>query len=581
MDQSWFEMSDVRHVQRDPWITLRRSEVVHGDQGTVGATEEFVGVSTLAVKNARPALVEEWGWDDLGLDPHRSGFSHGSYVPAEIRKDCHGRYVGLNLVLNQFFDGEAQDEWHLAPDLVIALELVRDGDSWFRPKEGWIEVVRLRRSSDGVCSIEIRAEFLSDYLVARGLSLYLSSYLSREEVFKAPPSFWPTGEVSSQSGRDTFEGWVIKEQGGPFAGALVTHVGRTDLDSGDPVPMLGDPEDDDVVVRTGIVPTTGPITYLVRGELWRTEWFDPGRLSIRVRGDSDRDSVSFAVDASGRRMSGDDLRAAGLQWLWFEPEVINHLVRGRRGAGLTWYTRETGRVGATATNRVHFGTNPDGKVVVLAKDIGNLPRWEQRIWGAHNIVPVGGMAQELAASQVKAVPARTSAPEGRIALAIEKIFKEFQTRFGEQLLRDHHSSAELLIRVHRFRAVDQGALFALAKDTDHLFNERLQLPSLHKVAPPPSGKKLGTLKSLEAVLATIINEADARTLMSPLFGIYDLRIADAHLASSTPGSAYMNAKIDVSAPPVVQGLQMLESFVTTLEKIGDVLAKPAAPAVQA
>lgn len=233
-------------------------------------------------------------------------------------------------------------------------------------------------------------------------------------------------------------------------------------------------------------------------------------------------------------------------------------------------------------NRVHFGTNPDGKVVVLAKDIGNLPRWEQRIWGAHNIVPVGGMAQELAASQVMAVPARTSAPEGRIAFAIEKVFTAFQTRFGEQLLRDHHSSADLLSRVHRFRAVDQVALFALAKDADHLFNERLQVSSLHKVAPPPPAKKnLGTLKSLEAVLATIITEAEARTLMSPLFGIYDLRIADAHLASSTLGPAYINAKIDVSAPPVVQGLQMLESFVATLEKIEEVLAKPAAPAVQA
>jgi len=60
-------------------------------------------------------------------------------------------------------------------------------------------------------------------------------------------------------------------------------------------------------------------------------------------------------------------------------------------------------------------------------------------------------------------------------------------------------------------------------------------------------------------------------MMAPLFGIYDLRLADAHLGSSLVDSGKARAGIDDTAPAAMQGRQLLRSFVDTLQQITAVL----------
>jgi hypothetical protein len=56
-------------------------------------------------------------------------------------------------------------------------------------------------------------------------------------------------------------------------------------------------------------------------------------------------------------------------------------------------------------------------------------------------------------------------------------------------------------------------------------------------------------------------------MMSPLFGIYDLRLADAHLGSSLVPSGLKRVGVDDRDPPAMQGRQLLESFIDTLRAI--------------
>ncbi|PNB03539.1 hypothetical protein C1Y01_30575, partial [Pseudomonas sp. FW306-02-H05-BA] len=73
--------------------------------------------------------------------------------------------IGVNLVIDQYLEDEHLHIWHLHPDLIVALKLLREGDSWFRPSEGWAEVARLKRDHhERPVLLEIRAEFLVDYL---------------------------------------------------------------------------------------------------------------------------------------------------------------------------------------------------------------------------------------------------------------------------------------------------------------------------------------------------------------------------------------------------------------------------------
>lgn len=61
-------------------------------------------------------------------------------------------------------------------------------------------------------------------------------------------------------------------------------------------------------------------------------------------------------------------------------------------------------------------------------------------------------------------------------------------------------------------------------------------------------------------------------MMAPLFGIYDLRLADAHLGSSLVASGKARAGINDAEPATMQCRRLLQSFVDTLRLITEVLA---------
>lgn len=85
-------------------------------------------------------------------------------------------------------------------------------------------------------------------------------------------------------------------------------------------------------------------------------------------------------------------------------------------------------------------------------------------------------------------------------------------------------SLELVERIHRFRATDDKGLYALARDVAKLTADRIDEKQLQTVVAPPKGTTWRSLKSLE--------KAHASKTMGPLFGIYELRRADAHLSSA-------------------------------------------------
>ena len=151
LDRRWFEMSDVRSLSRGTAsIPLRWSErSTHSIDGV--EVEEFVGIGTLAAKSAREAQVEKLGFGNgLGLDAHRSEADEKRYVPADIVVSWgSGVVLGTPLVLVQDVEGFDKMIWSLHQDLVIALGLVREGDVWRRPPEGWADVARLGRDGEG------------------------------------------------------------------------------------------------------------------------------------------------------------------------------------------------------------------------------------------------------------------------------------------------------------------------------------------------------------------------------------------------------------------------------------------------
>lgn len=577
MEQSWFEMADVlrRKLNTAVWIPLRAAQKQSvGDFQTLGYREEFFGAGSIAIPLDKRVGAETLGWNDIGLRyTHRGGMDGDRYVAADVFDGYGSNLNAVALVLAQDGNGEDPPEWHLHQDFAITLRLKREGDAWLAPEEDYMEVARLKRNAEGLpILLDVRAEHLKDYLCARGMGLYISSYRNREEVVSdANHINWAEDLIRQTSGADRWEGrrFEITEGGGVFGSSVaVMQIGRTGIDIKEDVPTIS-PSDENITSKSWTFEHKGAKLIRIQGELWRNEWVDPADKSPRVRRDKLTSSVFFVTDAKGTRCAADRLEATG-GWLWFRPEVMM-AISNRRGGALRWYTRDTGGVKSSPRSYVHFGVNALGRVNVYAEDIGFLSEWEQQIWAGFNIGPEGGVSEELLAAQAAGEPANTQAPEKYLPKVFDPLNETAVRKIGFRLFREHSDFEALVGCTHRFRAMDQTGLFALAKDLARLTADSIDAAAIQKIVAPQKGEKWGSLKSFEKLLAAPMGSEKARDLFTPLVGIYELRHADAHLAGSDIDEAFSMVRVDRTEPFVFQGYQLLDSCVSSLWAILDAL----------
>lgn len=580
MNQDWFEMSDIRRrkLKSSVWIPLRAVQELqkNGRYGFLGYKKEFFGTGTVAVPIDQKDAASKLGWEDIGIKHNHSGFyDDGKYIAADVYEDYKGKFIGVNLVLDQHLNNVEVSEWHLHQDFVVTLGLKREKDVWVCPNEGYIQVARLYRGKNGQPTlIEVRAEHLKDYLCARNLGLYTTSYYSRDEVTdNASFIVWKNRSGEDKTRTDHWKGRVmeIHEGGHPFGEKVaVLHVSRTDVDESDDIPDISSiPTDQNIQSSSWEKSFEGRKLFMVMGNLWRNEWIEPAKVSHRIKRDAHPPSTFFVVDEQGNKEAKDTLIAGG-KWLWFKPEVIMSLVH-RRGGSLEWYTRDTGSVSCCPDCTVSFGINRLGLVNVYSKDVALLPEWQQQIWVGHNVGSEGGVSEELLASQVRAKPARTQAPEEFLKKGIERINLLSQKQLNISIFRDHEILRELFKKTHRFRAVDKAGLYALAKDVARLTADNIDTAAIKNILNPPKDEKWGSLKTLENLLAAKIGSDYARSILSAIVGAYELRHADAHLPSSQLDEALTLLKVDNSLPTIFQGYQLLDACVSSIHGVVKVL----------
>jgi hypothetical protein len=574
MEQKWFEMAEIRKRRFDSavWIPLRACQKRKtGKWGHLGYTSEFFGAGSLAVPLRKRDAAERLGWMDLGLaHDHCGGTGRGRYLAADEYEDKHLRGA-VRLVLSQRGNSAEPETWHIHPDFVITLGLKREENVWVAIDEDYIEVVRLKMGEDNRPRLlEVRAEHLKDYLCARRMALRMSWYRERQEVVEVEPEFkWPEPD-STYMGGERWEGRIhaIHEGGVLFGDTMaVFHIGRTNLDFDEDVPQIGVSDDVETSTFTRNV-SEGRKLYRVVGEVWRDEWVEPGARSTRIRRDEPHPPIAFVVDASGKKQVAKSLIGSG-RWLWFKPDLITALME-RRGGALEWYTRETGAVKGSPEYNVHFGINSLGLVNAYAKDVALLPEWLQRVWAGFNVSPEGKVSAELFLAQGQGVPAQTQAPEPFLPVGIAVLNDAFKNRLGIALFHPH-TNFEASRSCHRFKALSASGLYGLAKDLVRVVVEHIDTAALQQIVPPPNKEKWGSLKSLEKVLASVTGEKWAHAALGALHGIYNLRLADAHVPSKDVEEAYALARVDRALPFVMQGRDLLVTCVNSLHLIADAL----------
>ncbi len=579
MTQEWFEMNDLRKKKLDKsvWIPLRSQKSIRNQIqfGETGYQEEFLGHGSIMVPFDKKEIVQKLSWTDIGLSNSKGlNYVYGEYYQSDIYEN--NDLKGFHLVIDQTFDNNFDNhEWHLHQDLVINLGLKRESDIWICPRHGYEVVARLERNKDdNPIVLEIRNQFLKDYLKARECGLFMTSFFSRDEIFENRSVLsWNEESQQSEDGKDTWECRVLEihEGGSHFWGKIaVSNVSRIDVDENEDVPdMTSFPTGDNVKSEFYERGFEGKKLYRIISELWKYDWINPADSSPVTLGHKENIDIFYVVDTTGNKESGKEL-IKGEKWLWFRPELVSALLSKRRSF-LNWYTRDTGSVSCSPAWGVHFGVNALGLITVYAKDIGQLPLWQQQIWASFNVAPDGGISKELHDSQVKAKPASTLAPEALIEKVIKEINVAANTSLQIQFFREHSSISEIVTSIHRFRAIDINGLYSLSKDLARIIVDDIDTVSIQKIIAPPKKTKWGSLKSIENLLASKITAEDAHNIMSPFVGIYELRHGDAHLPSSKLEESFKLIQIDRNQPTVIQGYQMLFACVNNLHVILSIL----------
>lgn len=572
--QSWFEMPEIRRrfFDKSAWIPLKERNVLlrEGSFGYLGYIEEYLGVSSIAVPLSQRPEAEKLGWIDIGTRSSNRGYvEDGEYITAQMYQNDDKTLNAEYLVLERGGNRREASDWDLNQDLKCTLELKREGDKWYAISYGYEEVAKLERHADGrAVSLSIRASYVKDYLCARKMALYMTSYRSRRQIVEDRGHIKWDSPAVEETKSDKWEGRVkeISEGGDPFGSSYaVFHMSRTDVDYDEDIPEHGFPTDDNVETKSWEGKFEGKKLYYIEGELWRNEWIEPALKSHLVCGEELEPTVFFITDNTGKSENRKTL-VNGIRWLWFNPSVIEAILN-IRGSSLGWYTRDTGTVGCSPCYEVHFGINSISLINVLAKDIALLPDWQQKVWAGHNVTPDGKVSAELLMSQMEAKPASTQAPEEYLSRGIVLLNKLIRDKFGVSVFKEHDNANEIVTRIHRFRAVTEQGLFELAKDIYRFVGEKINTEEIKKVVNPKKDEKWGQLKSLEKLLGLKVGEKAAYSLVSPLWGVYRLRQADSHLQSADISEAYSLCQIDIKKPGVIKGYELIDTCVTCIYDI--------------
>lgn len=580
MNQDWIlqKKETRRTFSSATWVPLRASSNdEHGEEvQDIGYVREFFGCGSVAFPPEHRDVAEQFGWSDIGIGQSVQPYAYndGYYSSIDQYQYNDKEPIGIHLVFEHPQPVVGGRLWILNPDLIVALHLIKEGNNWVRPEENFVVVVREEFDEKGEHHlIEIKREFLIDYLAARNFSLRLSYYRQRVENIAALEGSVYENLTNQQEQRDSgqFE-LLIRNLEDVYGGSWSSfRVWRTDVDEDEDAPVMAPESNDNTDYESSQGHLSGYTGVRVESEFWRDEWIEHQGQSKRVRGDADMNLPQFIVETDGTRTASVNLDNEDIgRWLWFRSSVVNELL-GLRGFSLEWYTSETGGIRSTSGYVTHFGINSSDFITVYAYDIARLAAWEQHIWAAHNIVPDGKVSNELLASQVKAKPASTKAVEDSLFKVMDMLEVIFRKEFNVFLYTHKIEYTATIQHISRFESKDQASLLRLAKELIRVFSDRIDVRELRKLSSHADKEKLGSNKLLQDILAQKVGIEKAHKIFGPVVGVYDMRVGDAHPTSSKIDDALKLAGVDKNSSFLRQGEQLISNFGQSIWWIGKLL----------
>ncbi|MCA6358104.1 hypothetical protein [Phenylobacterium sp.] len=182
---------------------------------------------------------------------------------------------------------------------------------------------------------------------------------------------------------------------------------------------------------------------------------------------------------------------------------------------------------------VSFGINRHGKLVMWLGDIAKMPEAEQFYLRSENVPSDHAIGSEFYDAQIESKFTPISA-ENALFQARSNFIEACFEKFGSKVA---HLDAEVVTLAIKLNAplVDTEKERRHVADTlNKIYVESFDNAELGKLmsAQGKEPGKLGGLKRIQGLLSSVAEPADVAYAMSPLYALYDLRVAYSHLTSA-------------------------------------------------
>ena len=181
---------------------------------------------------------------------------------------------------------------------------------------------------------------------------------------------------------------------------------------------------------------------------------------------------------------------------------------------------------------IPFGINRHGKLVMWLGDIAKLPEKEQYYLRSENLPSDHSIGSEFYEGQIECV-FTDRAPEDDLFRQRSSFIEASHSRFGERISHLDKEVLDLAIGVRRPVVDTPAERRNIADSLNKIYLESMDNAALGRILEGQghSAKDLGSLKRLQKILESATASADIAGAMSPLYVLYDLRVAYSHLGS--------------------------------------------------
>lgn len=221
---------------------------------------------------------------------------------------------------------------------------------------------------------------------------------------------------------------------------------------------------------------------------------------------------------------------------------------------------------------ISFGLNRQGKIIMWLGDLDKFPEAELKMLAIHNVESDHDIGCEFYEGQIEAVFTELS-QEQRIIRAQGEFSAEVFSSFKRlKLLQMDAEAAQLVSHLQRPLHFTESQFGDAVEAMTKLLIERIDIAGLKRdVLPTLESREaerlqsLGGLKALEMWLSRRAEVQNASELMSPLFVLYDLRVAFKHLVPTEKQEATKQSAIQRLGLTVGASLETI--YNTVCEKL--------------